>query len=251
MGKPFGEWDETPHELDTESKRFLSVQSEEAVRFRIKRFVSICLCLLVMWGGCSQYKRPPLIIRVPDYYDHKVKFQHLSIVADPYFEKSRMSYIFNTDFLKEGFLAVHMIFFNFGTEEYDLKKANFVLVRDDGAEIPPMNPEDVAKKVLHHTSLRMMGWGVAGLIILSVPFALGAGLDSHRANRQTREAVTKETFEVNEIGPKEVVDGFFFFRLGKGGREIRKALRRQYQLHVSNLVDVQSSKSYDFSIGLN
>lgn len=218
---------------------------------RIKNIFIPCLCALFVWNGCVQYKRPMLMIKVPDFYEHRTKLGLLSLVADPYFKSSKSEYLFNSNLLDKGILPIHFIAFNYGDLTYDLQAARFVLKRDDGAEYQPMKPDDVAKKALKHTSLRMIGWGFAGLIILSIPFSIGAGIDSFRANRKTREAIRQEELRVFEIGPREVVDGFYFFSLGKNRKEADAVLRHKFRFQIQGLVDAKTNQSYEFQIGLN
>lgn len=215
------------------------------------KYLSIFLSTILIFSACAQYKRPVLMVKVPDFYDHKTKIHLMTLVADPYFEDSRMQYLFNNNLLEKGYLPIHFIAFNFGEQTYDLSQAKFTLVRDDGTLLEPLEPNDVAKKVLKHTSLRMIGWGFAGLIILSIPFSLVAGIDSYRANKKTREAVTKDTLKVFEIGPKEVVDGFYFFHLGNRSKEIKEALTHQHQLRIQGLKDETDDRVYEFQIGIS
>ncbi|MBI4387882.1 MAG: hypothetical protein HY582_02420 [Candidatus Omnitrophica bacterium] len=211
----------------------------------------VCVAMIGSLSGCAQYKRPTLMIKVPDFYENRVNTHQLTLVADPYFEQSKIEYIFNTNLLDEGFLPIHFIAFNYGGESYDLSEAHFTLMRDDGLVYEPMTPKEVAKKVLKHTSLRMVGWGFAGLIILSIPFSLTAGIDSFRANKKIREAITKETLRIFQIGPKEVLDGFYFFRIGKNSKSTQEALKRKYQFRIEKLVQVETDQAYEFVIGLN
>ncbi len=216
----------------------------------MKRILAFLIICAFLGNGCAQYKRPPLMVKVPDFYEHKTKIHQLTVVADPYFEASRNEYIFNSDLTKKGFLPVHFIAFNFGERSYDLSNARFVLVREDGVEITPMDPKQVSKKVLKHTSLRMLGWGFAGLIILSIPFSLVAGMDSFRANKTTRQAIKEDVLKVFDVGPKEAIDGFYFFQLGKRSREIREALGKRYEFRLEGLVDQSTGQAYDLVIGI-
>ncbi len=221
------------------------------MRLHAKKPLSVLLCFAVVMAGCAQYKRPPLMIKVPDFYEHKVKTNQLTLVADHYFESEKSKHFFNSDLTSKGFLPVHFIAFNFGDTVYDLSRVKFSLRRDDGVELTPMDPQIVAKRVLKHTSLRMLGWGFAGLIILSIPFSLVAGMDSFRANQDIRKSVKENTLRVFEIGAKEAVDGFYFFEIGHGPREIREAKERQYSLVIKGLKEKDSENVYDFRIGLN
>ena len=209
------------------------------------------LCCALIWSGCAQYKRSSLLIKVPDYYPQRVQIHQLHLVADPYFEKSRVQHLFNSDILDRGILAVHFIAFNYGEEEYDLSRATFTLIKSDGSEIFPMEPKQVARKVLKHTSVRMIGWGFAGLVVLSIPFVIISGIDSRRSNQQTRDAVKDEAMRVFEIGSKEIVDGFYFFKLGRKSKEIERALQNKCQIKINGLVEQKSQVAYDFIIGLN
>ena len=191
------------------------------------------------------------MIKVPEFYDNKTKINQLSLVADPYFDSSKTKHFFSANLPKKGFLPVHFIAFNFGDQTYDLSTTRFRLRRDDGVEIEPMNPRDVSKRVLRHTSLRMLGWGFAGLIILSIPLTMAAGIDSFRANQEIKRAVRENTLRVFEVGPHETVDGFFFFEIGRGSKQIRQARTYQYSLLIDNLKEKDSSESYEFRIGLN
>ena len=216
-----------------------------------RQLTALIVCCAIIVSGCAQYKRPTLMIKVPEFYPSRTKISQLAIVADPYFETSKMEYLFNSNLLDEGFLAIHFIAFNYGVETYDLSKARFVLVRDDGLEFVPAEPKLVAKKVLKHTSLRMIGWGFAGLIILSIPFSMAAGIDSFRANKSTRKMVAQETLTVFKIEGKEEVDGFYFFQIGRRSKEIRQALTHKYRLRIEGFRDVQTEKQFEFIIGLN
>lgn len=218
---------------------------------QIRKIIALHLIVGLALSGCAQYKKPPLTVKVPDFYPHKTQLNKMTIVADPYFEKSKMTYIFNNDLLEKGFLAIHFIAFNFGEESYDLSKSEFVLERDDNFELRPLNPDQVAKRVFKHTPLRMIGWGFAGLIILSIPFSLAAGADSYRSNKATRKALKDEVLKVFEVNEKEAVSGFYFFELGRRKREIREALQRQYQFKIRGIVNKNTEKSYDLAIGLN
>jgi len=215
-----------------------------------RSFILFC-CLVMVWNGCAQYKRPPLMIKVPDYYDQRGEINQLHVVTDPYFETSRMEYLFNNDILDRGFLAVHFIAFNFGEETYDLSKSRLTLIRSDGMKFLPSDPKLVGKKVLKHTSIRMIGWGFAGLIVLSIPLSIIAGIDSHRSNRSTKKAVTQQAIRVYEIGQKEIVEGFYFFRVGKKRKEIKRAREFKYQIRIESLIENETGKMYDFLIGLN
>lgn len=215
------------------------------------RIIATLLCVAIALPGCVHYKRPHLLIKVPEFYEHRTRLDDLTLAADPYFEWSKIEYLFNTNLLKKGFLAVHFIAFNFGDKTYDLKGAGFALVRDDGVQLKPLSPKEVSKKVLRHTSLRMAGWGFAGLIVLSIPFSIAAGIDSFRTNQQIKKAVTEDVLRVFEIGPKEVVDGFYFFQLGRTWREKRQMLNHQYQLEITGVVDSDTKERYEFLIGLN
>ncbi len=217
----------------------------------IRKGIALILFLPLIVSGCAQYKRPMLMIKVPDFYEHKSKLDLLTIVADPYFEASKNEYLFNSNLLDKGFLPVHFIAFNYGEVRYDLSAAHFVMIRDDGVELEPMNPAEISRKVLKHTSLRMIGWGFAGLVIFSIPFSIAAGIDSFRANKRIREAITKDTLRVFQIGPHEVVDGFYFFQMGRRSREIKEALGHKYQFRVSGLLDTVTAKKYELQIGLN
>jgi len=219
-------------------------------QLRLKNGVSILLLVCIVFSGCAQYKRPTLMIKVPDFYDNKTKINQLYLVADPYFSASKNQYIFNANLLDKGFLAIHFIAFNYGEQTYDLSKAKFVLVKD-GVQLKPMEPAEVSRKVLKHTSLRMIGWGFAGLIILSVPFSIAAGIDSFRANKKIREAVAKDVLNVFQIGPHEAVDGFYFFQIGRNSNETEQALQSKYQLKIEKLRDVILDRNYEFQIGLN
>ena len=216
-----------------------------------KKLIAAQLCVFMVLSGCAQFKRPPLMIKVPEFYDNKTKINELTLVADPYMESLKAKHFFSADLPKKGFLPVHFIAFNFGDQAYDLSETRFTLLRDDGAEIEPMNPKDVSRRVLHHTSLRMLGWGFAGLVILSIPFSMVAGIDSFRANQEVRRAVKENTLRVFEVGPHEAVDGFFFFELARGSRRIREALGHQYALVIHNLKEKETANTYEFRIGLN
>lgn len=207
--------------------------------------------IAILIVSCAQYKRPPMMIKVPSFYDNQVTFQNLVLVADPYIERGKTEHLFNTDLLKKGFLAVQLIAFNDGEKTFDLSKANIVLVREDGLVVPPVPPARVSKKVLKSTSLRMLGWGFAGLIILSIPLSLAAGVDSRRANQGIRRTLKENILKSSEIGPHEIVSGFYFFKIGKSTGYGRGALEQQYRFRIERLLEVDSGQEYEFNIGIN
>lgn len=211
---------------------------------------ALAACALI-GSGCAQYKRPPILIKVPSFYEHRTQFGNLAVVADPYFSSGDSNYLFNTNLIDKGFLAVHLILFNEGNSVYDVSKARATLIRDDGIEQLPIPPHEVSKQVLKHTSLRMMGWGFAGLIILSIPLAMAAGVDSRRANQETRRTINQNVFKAPEVSAGEIISGFHFFRLGKNDKQVRAMLSRQLRFRLEHVIDVDTGKEYEFNIALN
>jgi len=218
---------------------------------RFQKIISLVVLVSFLTAGCTQFKPPPLLVKVPSYYSHKTTFNRLTLVADPYLDRSKVEHFFNTDILKDGFLAVHFIAFNEGIESYDLSNADFSLVKETGEVLKPLEPKQISKKVLRHTSLRMLGWGLAGLIVLTIPFSLAAGVDSRRANKRIKRQIAEHVLKYDRLEAHESIDGFYFFRITKRSREIGDALKQHYQFRIKNVVQVDTGEKYDVSIAIN
>ncbi len=191
------------------------------------------------------------MIKVPSYYDNQISLKDLTLVADPYIERAKIEHLFNTNLLEKGFLAIQLIAFNDGDGVFDMSRSAVVLVRDDGIVFPPVPPKQVSKKVLRRTSLRMLGWGFAGLIVLSIPLSLAAGVDSRRANQGIRRTLKENVLSSHEIGAREVVSGFYFFKIGKSHGHSQGSLAHQYRFKIDRLLEVDSGVEYEFNIGIN
>jgi hypothetical protein len=191
-----------------------------------------------------------MMIKVPNFYEHRTKLGSLTVAADPYFESAKSLHFFNSDLARKGFLAVNLIYFNEGDHTYDLSNVEVLLRREDGTALSPIPTKDVSRKVLRRTPLRMLAWGVAGLIVLTIPFSLSAGIDSHRANKRIRQQIRDNQLTELELRQRETVSGFYFFRLGRKSREIKRALKESYQLHVKGLEEVDTGENYEFNIAL-
>ncbi|PIQ86321.1 MAG: hypothetical protein COV74_05500 [Candidatus Omnitrophica bacterium CG11_big_fil_rev_8_21_14_0_20_45_26] len=217
----------------------------------MKRILPAIIALSIVFNGCAQYKRPPLLIKVPEYYQNYSQAEELSVAVEPYFKEEKAVYLFNNHPLKKGILPILLIAFNYGDHAYDMSKVTISIIRDDGFEYQPMVPKRVAREVLKNTPLRMIGWGFAGLIVLSIPLSMMAGIDSYRANKNTKDAVLNESMKVNRIDPKEVVDGFYFFRIADKSREVKEISQHQYQIKITGVVNQSTLKTYEFVLGLN
>lgn len=236
-------------EFGTEQKLFLSVKISESKSLKV--LTSWLVIFAVLISGCAQYKRPPIMIKVPSFYDNSVSFKQLTLIADPYIERGKTEHLFNTNLIEKKFLPVHFIAFNDGDKAFNLSRADVTLVRDDGVVFSPVAPEQVSKKVLRRTSLRMLGWGFAGLIVLSVPLSLAAGVDSRRANQGIRRTLKENVLKSHEIGANEIVTGFYFFKIGKSSGPGTGSLTHQYRFKMERLLEVDSGAEYEFNIGIN
>jgi hypothetical protein len=203
-------------------------------------------------AGCVLYSPTNLVIKVPDFYEHKAFKDGLHVIADPYIVPSKSEYLFDTDFTKKGVYAVHLILQNEGPNEFDFTESRVYLRREDGEIFRRMDREELEDKVLHNTAGRMLAFGAAGslgFLIFSVPFALGAGLDSYLSNKVIRKDVGERFREDRSvIKPLTLMQGFLFFRVSSGREENQAAFAKHYTLRIERLKNVATEEMFDVEI---
>ena len=173
--------------------------------------------LLILLQGCITHDTIPLIIKVPKFYPSRFEKDNLFIIADPYAEKSKVRYIFGKDIRKKGIYPIHLIFQNHGTSHFDIASIESFLTDEKGREYTPITLEEASKSILRNTPIRVVAYGLLGsaFLVLTVPFAVSAGVSSYRTNKAIREDFSEKQSVKELIRPHEVSHGFLFFSVSK------------------------------------
>lgn len=213
------------------------------------RLLSIALltCLMV---SCAYHPRLKPIIKVPDFYDYRVRQGGLDIVIDPYEKPEKMNYLFTSDITQKGILALHFIVWNNSDVTYDLEPSKIIIRSVDGKEFAPLPPDQVSSRVLNNTIKRMAAYGAAGsaLIFFTVPFAIAGGADSVIANQSIKKDYEEKQMRRAEIKPRSVFQGFLFFSLAESKDDIKSAFRQPYYFYLVGLKNEATGQLLDFQI---
>jgi len=196
--------------------------------------------------SCAHHPRLDPVIKIPDFYEFKTKKNSLDIIVDPYDRPYKINYLFNTDITKKGILALHLIIWNNGDSSYDMSQAKISVRSLEGKEYVPLSPDQVSKRVLTNTVARMVGFGALGtaFIFFTVPFAVGAGVDSVIANKNIRKDYAEKELKREVIASKALFHGFLFFDLGENSR----AFEQPYYFYITGLKEELSSESLNMQI---
>src|SRR3990167_11236979 len=92
----------------------------------LKFLVWILLVLFVT--SCAHHPRLAPIIKIPDFYEYKIKADPLEIVLDPYERPYKTNYLFSTDITEKGILPLHLIIWNQSGDAFDLGSAKMHIV---------------------------------------------------------------------------------------------------------------------------
>ncbi len=215
------------------------------------RLIAFCLSLVLMCTGCITHERVDPVIKVPRFYAYRSEHEGLHIVGDPYITKSKSGLYFNKDLRNQGIYPVHLILNNMGEKVYDISSVLITLSNESAHVLRPMPYEVVTKKVLKKTATKMVAYGALGsvFLILTVPFAVTAGISSYRSNKIIREDMQTKRMNPNYIVPGEVRHGFIFFDLFPENRTIdRDVFLQQFVLTIEDLRDVAADSSFDVSV---
>lgn len=207
----------------------------------------VCLLILSCFlASCAYHPQLKPVIKVPDFYDFKVREGGLDIAVDPYEKPYKIKYLFNTDITEKGILALHLIIWNNGISTYDLTPAKIFIRSLDGREYKPMPADQVSERVLPSTIERVLGFGAMGtaLIFFTVPFAAGAAVDSEMAKRNIRKDYEAKQLREGAIKPKGLFHGFLFFDL-PGGQE---AFNKPYYFYIEGLKNTETGENLNTQI---
>lgn len=208
--------------------------------------------LLLTWivSSCAHHPRVDPVIKVPNFYDYLAREASIEAVVDPYVLPYKMEYIFSEDITEKGILALHLILWNHGTAGLDLKDAKIKIRSLKGREYEPLKPEEVSNKVLKSTFARVIGFGALGtaFIFFTVPFAVGAGVESVIANKNIKKDYEEKELKRTAVEPNSVFHGFLFFNLGQTRDEIKAAFNEAYRFYLEGLTDEATGERKDIVI---
>jgi len=225
---------------------------------RKKTLIFYCiikLCILsVFVNGCVTHDTIPLIIKVPKFYPYKFEQDKLITIADPYNERGKVRYIFGTDIRKKGIYPVHLIFQNEGSNHFDIASVEAVLIDERGQKHKPITFDEASRTILKNTPLRVISYGLLGsvFLVLTVPFAVSAGVSSYRTNKAVQKDFGEKQFAKELIRPYEISHGFIFFSLNKNDKRVSlDAFEEVYSLKLSTIENITSGDTFDVNVRMN
>ncbi|GEM_PF-2919731 len=208
--------------------------------------------LTVFAASCAHHPRLNPVIKVPDFYEFRVKQNNLEIAADPYDKPYKIDYLFSTDITEKGILALHIIIWNNTESEISLESASVSMISvSEARTFSPLFPDVVAQRVMNNTVARMAGFGAMGtaLIFFTVPFAVGAGVDSVIANKSIKKDYTEKEMKRSDIEPKSLFHGFLFFDLGGPSTSVNSPFKNKaYYVTISGIKNISSGEAVDAKI---
>ena len=212
------------------------------------------LLFIVLLNGCVTHDTIPNIIKVPKFYPYKFERDKLITIADPYNERGKARYIFGKDIRKKGIYPVHIIFQNEGGNHFDIALVDAVLIDERGQEYSPIDFEEASRTILKNTPLRVISYGLLGsvFLVLTVPFAVSAGVSSYRTNKAIQKDFGEKQFAKELIRPYEVSHGFVFFSLNQDGKKVSlDAFDEVYSLKLRTIENITSGGTFDVTIRIN
>jgi hypothetical protein len=209
-----------------------------------------CLGLIITLMSCAYHPKWDPMIKVPDFYENQVKVGRLDVVVDPYIDSYKMEYIFNTDLTKKGILALHLIAWNQEQFDYDLSLAEVSIRSFGGNEYTPLSSDVISQKMFKNTLARMAGFGALGtaFIFFTVPFAVGAGVDSYLANRDIEDDYEAKELKKGVIGEQSLFQGFLFFEIANDKSEISSAFNESYRFLLENVLNLKTGEVINIEI---
>ena len=206
--------------------------------------------MLLVGNGCITHDTIPVVIKVPAFYPFKKTEQNLLVIADPYNEKSKVRYIFGKDIRKKGIYPVHLILQNQGDAYFDISATEAVLFNEYGDAYYPIRSDEAAHTLLRDTNMQMIGYGLLGsaLLVMTVPFALSAGISSVRTNEAIEEDIQHKQFAKEMIRPNELCHGFLFFNLKNTHDISLDMFQETYSIMLRHVTNINEHKDFDVMV---
>ncbi len=215
------------------------------VLFR-QKFISLIVTLAVFFlYSCAYHPELVPIIKIPSFYDYKVESDDMDVVVDPYVAPSKVEYMFNVDMIKKGVLPLHIIIWNKGIDALDLSSVQIQLRSFSGEIYQPLSDGQISKKIFKNTFARMVSFGAVGsaFIFFTVPFAVGAGIDSYQANKKIKSDLNEKSFKQGVIEQQALFQGFLFFDLGS-----KEYFEEPFRLLIENIQTVGSEEAFNVEV---
>jgi len=218
------------------------------MRIKYKYFIFPFLTLFLF--SCAYHPKWEPLIKIPQFYDYKNKVGNLEVVVDPYVAPYKIEYIFNDDLTDGGILPLHIMAWNNDLFDYNLRQSNIIIRSLDGMQYSPIPPDMISKKLKKNTLARVVGFGALGsaFIFLTVPFALGAGIDSYQANKAIKQDVEDKRLKQSGIASKSLFQGFLFFELGDDEDTINQTFNKSYTLFINNIESEKTGEIFNLQI---
>jgi hypothetical protein len=134
-------------------------------------------------------------------------------------EKSEKA--FDTNLVKEGVLPLLIQVQNNSQHPYEVKKMDIILQEiGSSAALPPLTPEQTAKKAKKNALTRAIGWSMI-VPIVAIPVAVTASaVHTSKVNKQIAQDFSAKGFPDGTIMPSKEQSGFVFFELPKGRKDL-------------------------------
>jgi len=213
----------------------------------------ICVIVLTL-HGCITHDPIPLVIKVPAFYKNKSTKDGLIVIADPYNERGKARYIFGKDIRKKGVYPIHLIFQNQGDNYFDITKVETTLISEAGIEYKPITHEEASSTILKNTPIRVVAYGLLGsaFLVLTVPFAVSAGVSSYRTNKTIKKDFNEKQFAKELIKPHEMSHGFIFFSLKIDDKKISiDDFKERYSIKLRSLNNIKTGETFDLNIPIS
>lgn len=198
----------------------------------------VCLVIVLTLNGCVTHEVIEPVIKVPRFYSCRTQIDDLHIIADPYITRSKMRYLFGKDLRKKGLYPVHLIFNNMGNSVYDVTEISVTLLNGTGAVCSPLTYAQAMEHFVNNTALKMVSYGLIGsaFLILTVPFAVSAGVSSYRTNKVVKKDLIDKQLDANYVLPQQIKHGFLFFDISDGEHAVDiKEFSQQKRLVIKHI----------------
>ena len=182
----------------------------------------VLLVIGLVLSGCASYSPSLVRLEATGPTTSRQASGDITIYVDEFATPEKSEKAFDTNLVKEeGVLPVLIQVQNNSQHPYVVQKMDIILQEiGSNTALPPLTPEQTAKKAKKNAVTRAIGWSLI-VPIVSIPIAVTASaIHTSKVNKQIVQDFSAKGFPDGTIMPNKEQSGFLFFQLPKGRKDL-------------------------------